>query len=235
MINTEFLSRINPDFEISIEEDGRLSSIGAGNKHILTALDINIDVFNTSLYLNDFISILSNDKSDSSLYEIKNLINTSKTGLLFINSKSKQQKGLLVFLVRYHRCRFQFYNLILLCNQFSSMFESNCIWNKIHSAIEQNQHNFYTRNVETAYKSIFPLYLISKISFNEIKAKVQYELGEFLHYFSGNGDNSICNSTGRNMITKTVSNINYDMNNAPKNINVLINGNTLVENYFYII
>lgn len=227
MFNHNSLSRIIPDIEFIVEDNQRLIALNCENKNIFKAFNHSIEFDDVTIYLEDFINLLSNGNSSSTIRQLKNLINTDDTGLLLTNDS--QNNGLIIYLVRSYKSRLQFFNVILISNQISQLFTLK-VWKCLKLSLQENQHNFYKKNTLLAFKKLANFFRISAGSFDSTKAYLQYEFGESLHYLTPS-KSPITDSTGRNLISKL--SIEKTTLNA-KNISFLTE-NIIIENYFHII
>ncbi len=205
MLNIEFLKRLRPDSTIYFNEDYSIKSLS--NFEILLkskeVIDLNV------LSIEKLALLIQDDSENKELgLQLSNFINstTEKLGLLLLKSKylkGKQIRGTYVFLLRFNREEFslEFFNLLLLSNQILDLFSMN-IWQEFNKIIINNRHNFISKQLYLAYKSLLPLFLLSYSKEHNFQAKPKYEFGELLFNFNTFSNHlDIGATSGRNILT----------------------------------
>lgn len=240
---SSLLDRLVPDYEFRVMDDERLQFKNDNN--ILSLIGPSLfGNISSEFYFQDLINILSNNNPNSTIQDLRNFTLLKNTrGLLLINSFDGdiQPKGLLVFLVTLdlNNQRFCLYNLIKLSHEINTLFSESKLWEGFEQAVDLNRAKIQHKNLPSAFKSLLPFYLISnsaRSGWFKLKAKIQYELGEFLHYFNYSSY-GITKTTGRNMVSKSLNNLNSELcdMDLTKRPVVSVESNSLSENYFYII
>lgn len=232
----DLLDKIRPDHEIGLTEDNKVYSISTDLMDQLGITDIKINVPIDNLML-QLLSTEENEFVDN----IKKLLSKhGNIGLALLRSgymKGSQLRGTLIYIIRYNHVsrKLEFFNLILLVNQFHQFFNPH-LWNEISTSIQQNRDNFISKQLYLAYQTFLPLFLSCNLSFDNMQAKFQYEYGNFLNLLNPRGVRCLNKSTGRNLLCEGIKRSEYDLEHNPNKYAELcqktLPSNTVLNHYF---